>query len=222
MLVGCRYELREDRKRMELQTAGHVESLRRDILRFVGSLPAPVQPVPVTNSLSSAGGATTALYSFSRHHASHRSMSASRHSSVERDDVTGGAGAGGVDTQSPAARSCGNCGAGSGYPAGITGSTAGADLDAVKREIAIGLRSEIRELVREVALVATGGGRNAVVQAATAAAMASPASISGGAVSGSVGPGNRSAPPRLSTASQSAASAGLGADLYQTHLYTQL
>ena len=223
-LVDCRYELREDRKRAELQTAGHVESLRRDILRFVGSLPPPPpQPVQVTNSLSSA--AATALYPFSggastRHHG-HRSVSASRHSSVERDEVAGGVC--GVEGQSPAARTCGNCGAGSGYPAGISGSSAGADLDAVKREIAIGLRSEIRELVREVALVATGGGRNAVVQAATAAAMASPGSIGGGAVSSSVGPGNRSAPPRLSSSSQPAAGGSLqGADLYQTHLYTQL
>jgi len=198
---------------MELQTAGHVESLRRDILRFVGSLPPP-QPV-VANSLSSASAA--AVYPFTagggggstRH--GHRSVSASRHSSVERDD----GGAGGIEGQSPAARTCGNCGAGSGYPAGISG-TAGADMDAVKREIAIGLRSEIRELVREVALVATGGGRNAVV--AATAAMASPGSIGGGVGAG-IGPGNRSAPPRLSTPSQPAT---MGADLYQTHLYTQL
>ena len=89
-------------------------------------------------------------------------------------------------------------------------------MDAVKREIAIGLRGEIRELVREVALVATGGGRNAVV--ASTAAMASPASTSA-RMTGSVGPSSRSAPPRLSTPSQPSA---LGADLYQTHLYTQL
>ena len=212
----CRYELREDRKRAELQTAGHVESLRRDILRFVGSLPP--QPV-VANSLSSASAA--AVYPFTavggggggstRH--GRRSVTASRHSSIERDDGGGR----GVDGESPAtARTCGNCGAGSGYPAGITGSAAGGDLDAVKREIAIGLRSEIRELVREVALVATGGGRNAVMAAATA--MGSPGSIGGGA-GGSIGPGNRSAPPRLSAPSQPAT---LGADLYQTHLYTQL
>jgi len=215
MRLVYRYELREDRKRVELQTAGHVESLRRDILRFVGSLP----PQPVgANSLSSASAA--AVYPFTsgggvgggstRH--GHRSVTASRHSSIERDD----AGGRGVDGESPATvRTCGNCGAGSGYPAGISGS-AGGDLDTVKREIAIGLRSEIRELVREVALVATGGGRNAVM--AAAAAMGSPGSIGGGA-GGSIGPGNRSAPGRLSAPSQPAT---LGADLYQTHLYTQL
>ena len=218
MRLVYRYELREDRKRVELQTASHVESLRRDILRFVGSL-AP-QPLQVANSLSSASAA--AVYPFTasgggggstRH--GHRSVTASRHSSVERDD---GAGAGaGVDGESPVAgRTCANCGAGSGYPAGISGATAATDMDAVKREIAIGLRSEIRELVREVALVATGGGRNAVV--AATAAMASPGSLAGG-VAPNVGPGNRSAPPRLSTPSQAGT---LGADLYQTHLYTQL
>lgn len=85
-------------------------------------------------------------------------------------------------------------------------------MDAVKREIAIGLRGEIRELVREVALVATSGGRHAV-----ATAMASPVSTGLGVG----GPGSRSAPPRLSTPSQPPTST-LGADLYQTHLYTQL
>jgi len=206
-VFGCRYELREDRKRVELQTAGHVESLRRDILRFVTSLPPPPQPV-VTNSVSSASAG--AVYPFTgggsagstRH--GHRSATASRHSSIERDVDGGG---GGAQGESPAARTCGNCGAGSGYPAGISG-TSGADLDAVKREIAVGLRSEIRELVREVALVATGGGRNAVM--AATASMASPVSMGAGVA------GSRSAPPRLSTPSQP------GADLYQTHLYTQL
>jgi len=206
-LVGCRYELREDRKRVELQTAGHVESLRRDILRFVTSLPPP--PV-FANSVSSASAVTvcpfTAAGGGSTRHA-HRSATASRHSSVERE--VGGSG-GGVEGESPAPRTCGNCGAGSGYPAGISGTT-GADLDAVKREIALGLRTEIRELVREVALVATGGGQNAVM--AATAGMASPVSMGVG------GPGSRSAPPRLPTPSQPSA---VGADLYQTHLYTQL
>ena len=205
-----------------MQTAGHVESLRRDILRFVGSLPPPPPPPPVVaNAVSSASAA--AVYPFTaggggsgstRH--GHRSTTASRHSSVERDVVVGGGGAGGIEGESPAARTCGNCGAGSGYSAGISG-TGGADLDAVKRDVAIGLRTEIRELVREVALVATGGGRNAVM-AATAAAMGSPASMGAG-VGGGIGPGSRSAPPRLSTPLQPPS---LGADLYQTHLYTQL
>lgn len=210
-MTGCRYELRDDRKRVEQQTAGQVESLRRDILRFVSSMPP--HPV-VANSVSSASAA--AVYPFTggssattRH--GHRSATASRHSSVERDVGGGGA----VEGESPKARTCGNCGAGSGYPAAISG-TAGADLDAVKREIAIGLRTEIRELVREVALVATGGGRNAVV--AATAAMASPASMGAG-VGGNVGHEIRSAPLRLSTPSQPST---LGADLYQTHLYTQL
>ena len=225
---GCRYELREDRKRTELQTAGHVESLRRDILRFVGSVPPP--PV-AANSVSSVS-ATAAVYppftgggggggGSSRH--GHRSATASRHSSVERDVVGGGEG------ESPAtSRTCTNCGAGSGYPAGIGGGAAaaaagGTNLDAIKREIAIGLRAEIRELVREVALVATGGGRNAAL-----AAMASPASVAGAGAGGGSGvvPGSRSAPPRLSTPlrlpASASASALVGADLYQTHLYTQL
>ena len=223
---GCRYELREDRKRTELQTAGHVESLRRDILRFVGSVPPP--PV-AANSVSSVS-ATAAVYppftgggggggGSSRH--GHRSATASRHSSVERDVVGGGEG------ESPAtSRTCTNCGAGSGYPAGIGGGAAaaaagGTNLDAIKREIAIGLRAEIRELVREVALVATGGGRNAAL-----AAMASPASVAGAGAGGGSGvvPGSRSAPPRLSTPLRlpASASALVGADLYQTHLYTQL
>lgn len=227
---GCRYELREDRKRTELQTAGHVESLRRDILRFVGSVPPP--PV-AANSVSSVS-ATAAVYppftgggggggGSSRH--GHRSATASRHSSVERDVVGGGEG------ESPAtSRTCTNCGAGSGYPTGIGGGAAsaaaaagGTNLDAIKREIAIGLRAEIRELVREVALVATGGGRNAAL-----AAMASPASVAGAGAGGGSGvvPGSRSAPPRLSTPlrlpASASASALVGADLYQTHLYTQL
>jgi len=48
--------------------------------------------------------------------------------------------------------------------------------------------------------------------------MGSPASMGAG-VGGGIGPGSRSAPPRLSTPLQPPS---LGADLYQTHLYTQL
>lgn len=198
-----------------------MESLRRDILRFLGPAPPPPPPPlqpppPATNSVSSASA--IAVYPFTGGAAAatarHRSAATtSRHSSVERDVV------GGVDTESPAAtaatRTCGNCGAGSGYPVGISGTPAAVavdQLDAIKREIAIGLRAEIRELVREVALVATGSsGRNAVM-AAAATATASPVSVVGTAIGGS-----RSAPPRMSTPSQA-----LGADLYQTHLYTQL
>jgi len=211
-MVGCRYELREDRKRAELQTAGHVESLRRDILRFVGAPPPP--PPLVANSTASVYPFTGRAGS-ARH--GHRSAGASRHSSVERE-VGGGDGEPAAEAAVVAPRPCGNCGAGAGYPPGLTGTAAvglGTDLDAVKREIALGLRAEIRELVREVALVATGGGRGAA--GAGAAAGSSPASVA------AAGPGSRSAPPRLSTPSQPpAASSGLGADLYQTHLYTQL
>lgn len=98
LVSSFRYELRDDRRRAEMQTASQVESLKRDILLLVGSVssssttagPSAAVALPTSSfagdspavgagfrSMSSGGG----LPSSSRH----VRPAYSRHSSAERD-----------------------------------------------------------------------------------------------------------------------------------------
>jgi len=237
--IRRRYELRDDRRRAEMQTANQVESLKRDILRLVGSAsPHGISPFlvgespPISLAKSTTGGAG---YGGSIHAppppaatASHHQVrpTYSRHSSAERDATIGvglgvglgdspsvthavpGFAVGGGTGHARGHAGCVKCGtpvdtvasscpgslaaAAATFPASATNAAA---LNAVKHEIAASLRADIRELVHEMAAMMAIGhvDHHGLLTSSTADGL-----------------------------QQLGSPTGLGSDLYQTHLYTQL
>jgi hypothetical protein len=206
-----------------MQTATQVESLKRDILRLVGSVSPPsaapfvVGESPALSGIRSTAGSTGPALggAVSTSQPRHVHSDYSRHSSAEREataviglgdspttmapqpppPIVAGSGSSSAGFQ----RSLGSC-ASCGAPAGAAASpcpafSAPTTLNAIKREIAASLRADIRELVREMAAMMAVGqvDHHSLVTSSAAAGL-----------------------------HQLGSPSGLASDLYQTHLYTQL
>ena len=136
-----RYELREDRKKEEVQTAAHMDALKRDIVRFIGLSASSSSAV---NSVVGGGCGR------------HGNQILSRPSSVDRGDGSPAV------RPAPAPPMNGQFGqaaaVGVGNGGGSIAAIAPDELDFLKKELATSLRNEIHELVREVAVSSVGGG----------------------------------------------------------------
>ena len=141
--------MREDRKKLELQTSAYIETLKRDILRYI-----------------SASGHVTAK--------SHPVMQ-QRMSSLDRP---AGASSGVPDGPAPAYPGSGG-GGGSGGGAGGGGAIASQPLrdqvDYLRREIVGSVRDEMFELVRQMTLQAPdGAGRSLALKTSPASMSLAP------------------------------------------------
>ena len=209
-----------------MQTANQVESLKRDILRLVGSAsPHGIAPFivgespPISLARSTTGGASYGGSGPPPPAASHHHIrpAYSRHSSAERDVVVGmglgespsanvasglavGGSGGGLSRGHAGYVKCGAAvdTAASSCPGSLAASFPASNvtaLNAVKHEIAASLRADIRELVHEMAaMMAIGHVDHHALMSSSAA----------------------------DGLQQLGSPTGLGSDLYQTHLYTQL